>query len=251
MSNQFLDHRPRRRVLPFLLLAVVGLLVFVAVGVAIESGSGPHGPRSYAPPAAIPPPGSVTGVNPGGSPAPGDTGPLQLIQGDKLINGVSVGYPHSMIGAVSAAVEYWRQIGSTLDPDRAAAVGRLIADPSWSAAPQQLAVGPISARKALGLAVDGPVPAGASVILAPVEYQLRSTSADNVQVLLLATYTTSSPSQEPQTRMGVYPLQLHWAASGDWKIPAPSGSDTTDYSSLVAEPGSVQASAYGWQELKQ
>lgn len=251
MSNQFLDHRPRRRVLPLLLLAVVGLLVFVAVGVAIESGSGPHGPRSYAPPAAIPPPGSVTGVNPSGSPAPGNTGPLQLVQGDKLINGVSVGYPHSMIGAVSAAVEYWRQVGSTLDPDRAAAVGRLVADPSWSDAPQQLAAGPISARKVLGVATGGPVPAGASVILAPVEYQLRSVSGDNVQVLLLATYTTSSPSQGPQTRMGVYPLQLHWAASGDWKIPAPSGNDTTDYSSLVAEPGSVQASAYGWQELKQ
>ncbi|MFD9687303.1 hypothetical protein ACFWXO_16280 [Kitasatospora sp. NPDC059088] len=246
--NQFLD-RPRRRILPLLLLGVVGLLAFVAIGVAIESDNGPRGPKAYTPPAAIPPPGSVTGVESTGSPAPGVIGPLQLIHGERLVNGVQLGYPHSTVGAVSAAVEYWRQLGSTLEPDRAAAVARVVAADSWSDAADTLAQGPVATRKALGLPAKGQLQPGASVILSPVEYQVRSVGPGSVQVLLLATYTTSVPGTGMQTRMGVYPLDLVWSA-GDWRIPAPSGNPTTDYTSLTAEPGTPQASAKGWQELK-
>ncbi|MFF2611739.1 hypothetical protein [Kitasatospora sp. NPDC058046] len=247
--NQFLDHRPRRRILPLLLLGVVGLLAFVAIGVAIESGSEPRGPKVFTPPAAIPPPGSVTGVDSTGSPTPGLTGPLQLVRGERLVNGVQLGFPHSTVGAVSAAVEYWRQLGSTLEPDRAAAVARLVAADSWSSAADDLAKGPVATRKGLGLPQTGQLQPGASVVLSPIEYQVRSVGPDNVQVLLLATYTTSVPGTGMQTRMGVYPLDLTWSAN-DWRIPAPSGNSTTDYTSLTAEPGSPQASAKGWQELK-
>ncbi|HEV2347923.1 MAG TPA: hypothetical protein VGS97_27800 [Actinocrinis sp.] len=246
MSNQFLDRR--RRVLPLVIAGAAALLVFVAVGVAIESALSPHKAESYTPPAAVAPPGSVTGVNPSGTSAVGIQGPLKIVQGSQLINGVHIGFTHSSVGAVSAAVEYWTQIGSTLDPDRAAAIGRLVADPSWTQGPAQLAQGPVSTRKALGLPTTGAAPTGASVVLEPVEYQLRSYSADDVSLLLLADYTTTAPNQGSQTHLGVFPLDLRWSV-GDWKILAPSGS--TDYSNLAVEPGSAQASADGWQQLQQ
>ncbi|GLW53034.1 hypothetical protein [Kitasatospora phosalacinea] len=248
--NQFLDRRPRRRVLPLLLLGIVAFLGAIAVGVAIESDSGPRAPRVYTPPAAIPAPGSVTGVEPSGETAASDlAGPLQLIRGARLVNGISVGYPHSSVGAVSAAVEYWRQLGSTLEPDRAAAVARIVAVPNWSDAADTLAKGPVATRKALKVPTSGQLDPGTSVVLNPVEYQVRSVGPDSIQVLLLSTYTTSVPGAGMQTRMGVYPLDLVWSGD-DWRVPAPSGTSTTDYTSLIAEPGSPQASAKGWNELK-
>ncbi|MEY9942161.1 hypothetical protein [Streptacidiphilus sp. MAP5-3] len=251
MANPFLAPK-RRRVFPRLIAAAVALLAFVAVGVAVESQLGPRAPKTYAPPTAIPLPGASATAGPSDEPSasssPALSGALQLIQGAQLVNGVRIGYPHSTAGAVSAGVEYMQQIGSTLDPDRAAAVGRLVADPSWSDAPQQLAQGPTITRKELGLPATGQVPANASVVLAPVEYQVLSATANSAKVLLLATYTTSSPGQGIQTRMGVYPLDMHWSA-GDWHVLA--STDTTNYSSLTAQPESPDASAKGWQELKQ
>ena len=41
--------------------------------------------------------------------------------------GVGVGYPHSLTGAVSAAVEYYSQLGSNLEPQRGTVLGGLIA----------------------------------------------------------------------------------------------------------------------------
>jgi len=42
---------------------------------------------------------------------------------------------------------------------------------------------------------------------------------------------------------------MHWAR-GDWKILAPPAHGT-DWSGLVAQPGSRQATADGWQPLDQ
>jgi hypothetical protein len=42
-------------------------------------------------------------------------------------------------------------------------------------------------------------------------------------------------------------MVMHWAA-GDWKfLPM----DTTDYSSLAAQPGSAQAASDGWTNFTQ
>lgn len=84
-------------------------------------------------------------------------------------------------------------------------------------------------------------------MLSPVDYQIPSARKDTVDVLLLATYTTSSPSQGTQTRMGVYPLTMHWSAR-DWHVKAPGKAE--DYSDLSAEPGTPDATEKGWQELK-
>lgn len=239
--------RPRR-VLPVLVVAVIGLLAFVAVGVAVESALSPHKPENTRPPAADPLPGAQASTPRTTSAAPSPAnGPITLVQGISLINGLRVGYPHSLTGAVSAAVEYWTQLGSTLDPDRAATVARLTANPTWIGAPATFAEGPTNVRKTLGLAASGPVPTGASVQLEPVEYQVRDASANTVTVLLLADYTTTTPAEGTTTHVGVFPLDLIWTA-GDWKI---ADANSQDDASLAALPGSAQASANGWQEMTQ
>ncbi len=246
MRTRFLN-RPRR----WPLLAAGGglaLLLAVAIGLTVQTGS-PRTPGRKATPAAVQPPGPVAGTTGPGSPAPapGLSGPLHLIRGSQLINDVYLGYPHSTAGAVSAAAEYMTGLGSTLDPDRAAAVMRLTADPSYPAGPQDFAQGMVSTRNDLGLPASGPVPDGVSTALDAAEYQVRDATADQVTVLLLADYVLTLPGQGTQTRVVVYPLRMHWAA-GDWKILRPD--DSAGYSGLSAEPGSAQAAASGWQELE-
>ncbi len=170
---------------------------------------------------------------------------MRVVQGTQLVNGVYLGFPHSTVGAVSAADELATLVVSTLDPDRAAAVMRLVAGPSYGDGPQQAAQGAVSDRKALGLPASGPVPPGYSFELVPVEYQVEGASADRVTVLLLSDFISATPGQGTTTGIGVFPVALGWSA-GDWKVlPAAP----RDYSGMTAEPGSPQAAALGWQEL--
>lgn len=233
------------------LLYVAGVLVLMVIGLVVEVAISPrHAPQPL-PPTKVPvPPWAVTATP---SPSPTNssqvslTGPLKVVQGRQFINGVYLGFPHSTTGAVSAADEFLTLIASTLDPDRAAAVMRMVADPGYLSGPQQAAEGAANDRRDLGVPASGPLPQVLSLQTEPVEYQFRDVTADRVTVLLLCDFVATVPGQGTQTRVGVFPLQMHWA-SGDWKILPPV---TTDYSSLSAEPGSPQAAASGWQPLLQ
>jgi hypothetical protein len=238
------------------LIYVVGVLAVAVIGLVAEAAlnRGPQPSRSLSqvsiptPPWAAPTQAQATTPSLSAeSRRPALTGPVQVIQGRQLINGVYLGYPHSTIGAVSAAVEFLAATDSTLDPDRAAAVMRMTADPDYPHGPQQAAEGITSVRKDLGLPANGPVPAGASFQIEPVEYQVRAVSANRVTVLLLCDFISTMPAQGTVTRIGVFPVRMHWA-EGDWKILPPNAAT---YSSLNAEPASPQAAALGWQELDQ
>ena len=245
-----------RRWLRWALLYVVGVLALMVVGLAIEAAISPgHQAPQTLPPTAVPvPPWASTTP----SPATGGTGqsakaasaalvgPVQLVQGRELINGVYLGFPHSIAGAVSAATGFFTAIGSTLDPDRAAAVMRMVADPTYPDGPQQAADGAVNDRKGLGLPASGPLPQGASLQVQPAEYQLRGVTPDQVTVLLLCDFTATVSGQGTQTRIGVFPVRLHWYAD-DWKILAPGAAS---YADLAAAPASPQAAALGWQELE-
>lgn len=247
MAKPFLA--PRGRWPLYLLLAAAALAVTVAAGLAAEVALGPHPRENYRLPPVPPLPGagtparSAAGVHrrPAG-------GPLQVIQGRHLApGGIRTGFPRTLAGAVSAAVEDWSQIGSDLDPARAAVIGRAIMAPSWRKGPAALAAGVRRTRAGLGLAPAGPVPAGAQVTFTAVAYQVRHAGRGQVTVLLLAYYTTTVPGQQPQTSTGVYPATMRWER-GDWKITAPG---RADYSGLGAQPGSPRAAAAGWQPLDQ
>jgi hypothetical protein len=226
---------------------MAALLLLIAIGLVIEVALGPKEKVNLLPPSPIPVPTGSDPAAPATSAPPASlTGPIQIIQGSQLVNGVYLGFPHSTQGAVSAAQEFMSQIGSTLDPDRAAAVLRLTADPTYPGGPQTFAHGTISERKDLGLPVTGQVPPAASVVLDPVEYQVREVTPGQVTVLLLADDLITLPTQGTQTRVGVYPLRMHWTED-DWKILAPA--PRTSYSTLSAVPGTPQAASDGWQEM--
>ncbi|MET8160327.1 hypothetical protein ABZT47_28545 [Sphaerisporangium sp. NPDC005289] len=246
MSDIFL--RRRRPVVFYLFVIALGLVTYVVVGLVVQTALMPKRPSDHRVPAAAPIPGWVVGIHQDGSLVRfGEhPPPLQLLPGSRMVHEVSVGYPHSMLGAVSAAVEYWGQIASTLDAARAAQVGTVIADPVWKTAATKLSEGPINTRRRLGLPTNGPVPDDASVLLTPVSYQIRQIAPDSVTVILLGYYQITLPGQDPQNRIGVFPLQMRWVA-GDWKMPSPTLS--ADYSGLQALPGSDEAAVFGWLPL--
>lgn len=224
------------------------LVIGLVIEQAVSPGPADHWGEPPKSPAPAPPTTRTATTRPTGTPAgsPSLTGPLQVVQGRQLVNGVYLGYPDSTVGAVSAADEFLTAIDSTLDPDRAAAVMRLAADPSYGNGPQQAAAGVISDRKKLGLPADGPVPQGASVETEPVEYQVRDVTTDRVTVLLLCDFVTTLPDQGTQTKTGVFPVSLHWAED-DWKV-LPQTSK--DYENLSADPDSPRAAGLGWQQLE-
>lgn len=247
MTRPFLS---RRRWWPLYALGAAGILVAaVAAGLAAETALGPHPRETSKIPPVAPLPGATSSA-PAPASAPGwwADGPLQVLTGrNKAPGGIRTGFPDTLAGAVSAAVEDWSQIGSDLDPARAALIGRAVADPSWHRGPVALAAGVRRTRTGLGLRSSGRIPAGARVTFTAVEYQVRAASARRVTVLLLAYYTTTVPGQQAQTSFGVYPVTMHWARV-DWKILAPSG---PAYSGLSARPGTPRAAADGWQPLDQ
>jgi hypothetical protein len=171
-----------------------------------------------------------------------DGEPLKLVPGGQRISGVQVGFPHTRAGAVSAAVEYWSQVASTLDPDRAATLGRLITDDSWTAAAAVFASGATDARRALSLPTTGDTVEGASITVESEAYQLRDVSADRITVLLLGYVTTVSPSEGDRTQIEVHSADMHWSGQ-DWKI---ERAPDTDYSELTEQPGTAAAVAAGW-----
>lgn len=240
MSNPLL--RRRRPVRRYALTAVAVIVLLVAAGLVIETALSPRQPENLRPP-----PVPSFGDTAPAAGSRGALGPLQVIQGSTQAGGMYTGFPDTLPGAVSAAAEDWGQVGSTLSPARARVIGAIVADPSWSGGADAIAQGTVSTRQAFGLPASGPVPAGASVTLTPMEYQVRQVSAGRVTVLLLGYYAISLPQQQPRTQIGVYPATMHWTGR-DWKVMAPDPG--ADYSSLAAQPGSAQAAAAGWQPLR-
>ncbi len=245
-SNEFMakPKGPKRAVIAVIVVGVVA----TAVGYVLGSGGSAAGQASGATN-----PGASAHSNPSGSahaaaPTPAvNLGSIRLVQGTVLVNGLYTEFPHSAVGAISAADEYITALGSTLDPDRAATVARLAADPSYTNAQVDAATGTQNTRTSLGLPATGAVPQGYSVEVDAVAYQLKSESADSAEVLLLAYFTEATPSIGTVAHAAVFPMVMHWSA-GDWKfLPM----DTTDYSALAVQPGSAQAASDGWTNFTQ
>ena len=221
----------------FLVLAAGGALLWVnrpgagTDGIVAKRASSPSTAAAVLSPSAVAP-----------------VEPLRLVRGSRTVDGVQVGFPRSTAGAVSAAIEYWTALGATLEPSRARDIGERIAVRSWTTAGDDLAAGPQRTRRQLGLPADGELPAGTSVSLGPVAYQLRDAADQRTTVLLLAYLISTTPTAGTQNRLGVFPAPLQWD-DGDWRITR--ASSAADYQSLVAAPGSAQAAAAGWLDFVQ
>jgi hypothetical protein len=245
------SYRPRRRWLRWFFVYAGCTLAVAVIGLVIEAAVSPGSGQPQNPGSVFPvSPATSTSSGPapsaaGSSSSPALSGPMQVTQGREQINDVYLGFPHSTAGAVSAADYVVSEVFSTLDPDRAAAVMRLTAAPSYASAPEQAAQGAISDREDLGIAASGPVPAGYSLLVQPEQYQLRNVRADSVTVLLLCDFTTTRPATGTQTQIAVFPVQMLWAQA-DWEVASFGAGDDA---SLGAEPFSSAAASLGWQEL--
>jgi hypothetical protein len=202
-----------------LLVAVVGSWIGVGNDARHQAGGGPSAPAT-----------------PEGS-------PLRLVAGTRLVNGIYTRYPHTKAGAVSAAVEFMTELGSTLNPDRAATVARFAADRSYRAAAQDAAASAVAARRALGLPVSGPLPPGTAAFLVPVMYQVHG-RANELTVLLLFNYTLTAQSGVAE-HVGVTAVRLTWTPAS-WRLLAPPAHDVA---ALLATPGTASAAAKGWEAM--
>lgn len=215
-----------------LVLAMVSIVVVLVLLIAV----GGH---------AAPGPGARHQV-PGGpiAPATPTAQTLRLVTGSGWVNGIYTDYPRTEAGAVSAAVEFVTELGSTLSPDRAATVARLTADRSYLAAENEAAAAAIAARRAFGLPTTGLLAPGTAAFLVPVMYQLRAVSADGLTVLLLSDYTLTAPSGVAE-HVGVTAVRLTWTPSG-WRLLRPPA---LDLAALFATPGTGSATAKGWKAM--
>jgi hypothetical protein len=219
MDNAFLA--PPRRWWSRVAVGLVGLAVGVAVTALLLGGGRNAAPASFAatrtPANAVPSTARSGAPSATAEPVPGVAGPLTLVHGTHSSGGISIGYPHSQVGAVSAAVEYGTQCGSTLDVQRSTQIGRVIADASYGDVGTAFAQGMANTRHHLGLPSNGPVPPGASMTFSTMAYQVRDAQADRVTVLLLAYLTTTTPADGMRQRYIVVPALMVWTG-GDWKL---------------------------------
>ncbi|WP_306215408.1 hypothetical protein [Actinoplanes sp. RD1] len=247
MSNSFLN-APRRGRRLAVTAAGAALVAGVAVATVVagqhDDAPAPAAPGEPAISAQAPLAVAPVPVASASSPA---TVPVTLVAGARRVNDVEVGFPHNAAGAVSAAVEYATQLGSTLDPQRASDIGEAIGDRNSGMLPAVFAQGPLNSRHKLGLPETGLLPTGASMTLGPVSYQLRDQGKDRVTVLLLGYITTITPAQGLKNAVGVFPAPLVWS-DGDWKL-VRRAPDAPDYAELRFAPGSTEAVAAGWLPL--
>ena len=225
-----------------LALGIVAVLAILAGHLVAGGSQGSHGSH-----AAAGHPGQQSASS---SPAPDSSAapkgsPLRLTSGMSWVNGIYTRYPRTEAGAVSAAVEFITELGSTLNPDRAATVARLTADSSYRAAAQDAAASAIAARHALGLPPSGPLPQGTGAFLVPVMYQLqRGISAGQLTVLLLYNYTLTAQSGATE-HVGVTAVRLTWTPAS-WRMLTPPAHDLA---ALLATPGTTDAAAKGWEAM--
>ena len=184
---------------------------------------------------------------PSASPFPVPLGTVSLVQGARLADGIEIGFPHTLIGAISAAAEYVDAVASTLDPDYAASVMRLAGDPADTTLPADLAHSSIGLRAALQLPTSGPLLPPIAFLTTAQMYQLRDVSANRVTVLLLTSCTFINAHGGTARTTGVFPAHMHWTGR-DWKL-AGIGGAGEDYSDLAATPNTQTAADQGWQTL--
>jgi hypothetical protein len=220
-----------KRILPAT-VALGVLLIATLITVALVTTH--HGHRT-----------NPTGTRP--DPATDPTGAITLVQGSRAADGVELGYPHTTIGAISAAADYLDAVASTLDPDYAATLMRTAGDPANSTLPNDLAHSTVLLRGDLQLPTSGPLPAPVVFQTTAQMYQLRNISTNCVLVLLLTTNTFINARGGSAQTMGVYPVQMHWT-SGDWRLSGIGGT-AQNYSGLAATPDTAAAVAHGWLAL--
>ncbi|GLX01821.1 hypothetical protein [Microtetraspora sp. NBRC 16547] len=170
--------------------------------------------------------------------------------------GYPIGFPHTELGAASAAAAAL-EAAWTLDGAQAEQAAVLYAPPEQRKAASDGARAAVSGwRATLGLPKDGKLPEGASLRTQTIGVQWRARAQDQVQVSILVqvTATTGGDGDGP-TYSSPYAMTLLMAwypgvrgdNQGDWvNIPDP----TPPAVPQTTLPGTPEFAAAGWKPLK-
>jgi hypothetical protein len=197
-------------------------------------------------------------------PAPAATSPRESV-GDSVLlarpsgyegaAGYPVGFPHTELGAVSAAAATL-EAAWTLDLDQAEQAAVLYAPPEQHDAARDGAHEAVAGwREILGLPKDGALPEGAAMQTRTIGIQWKARAKDQIQVSVLVQVTATKGVQDTDpTYSSPYAMSLlmAWhpdmrgANRGDWvNIPDPLSTTVP----RVALPGTPEFTAAGWKPL--
>jgi hypothetical protein len=243
-----LDSKARRARLRLALIGVAVVGTLAAGGVlgvmTLNANDKDVKPEAKASPSTS---GSATTPPPNRERTPAEASPITLLKPKSNTDGIGTGFPHTALGATSAAITYWEDLDLLDD---------VIAQKQWTAiaakdSPETIDEGVSEVRKVregVGLPPSGGTPDGITFSTNVRASLIRSldTSGDVVVVwMFYDRYATirdrgadDNPLKDETTN-----LILKWD-SGDWKV-------TTDpqYTAKVKGPHAYDpASTYAWAD---
>jgi hypothetical protein len=171
---------------------------------------------------------------------------LELPPGSALQGFVPTGFPHTELGAESAAWR-WSALMLSLDPDASAAAARVWASPAYVDAPVQMAQAALSARSHLGLPPAGS-PGAVFLVVQPLMVRLVVEDPSQPVVDVLVKIDAGGASGARSSRIDVVEFYLGWESGlNDWRVRDhpldPQRAADTD-----VQPGSAEAYAMGWRD---
>ncbi|MCG5215802.1 hypothetical protein [Streptosporangium sp. KLBMP 9127] len=166
--------------------------------------------------------------------------------------GYPIGFPHTELGAASAAAATLEAVW-TLDPVAAEQAAALYAPPDQREAAQagakEIARG---WRETFGLPKDGALPAGAAMRTTTIGVQWRAKTADQIQVSILVEVKAAKGTDDTGPAYAspyAMNLLMTWnpdIRGGDWvNIPDPQPASIP----AVAKPGTPEFRTAGWKPI--
>ncbi|QXJ25894.1 hypothetical protein AGRA3207_007462 [Actinomadura graeca] len=175
--------------------------------------------------------------------------PVLLPQAGRMLDDkFPVAFPFTPEGA-AAAMAAMLACTWTLDAAANQAAADVYAQPRLRAVARR-AGRPAAAdlRLQIGLPASGAVPEGAYVSLIPIGVRWRQPGPGQVQVAMMATFTSAAGAQAaPLTQTVTLGAAWRWdrgVRGGDWVF---TGDDVDDLVPLIAEPGTARFAALGWR----
>ncbi|GAA0464540.1 hypothetical protein ACFQ2B_40495 [Streptomyces stramineus] len=241
MSLASLDQRRRaaRRRLTLLaagvLAAGAGVTAFFVLG-SDDSGSG--GGQHEASPSASAPAAIPTG---------GSNTPTLLPKAKEVREGVPVGYPHTLEGAISAAAHY-TDANDLFTPEAAERQGKVMGEPNYTQLIGTYArMAAQKARQDRGLPESGESDTANFYANQSRAYSIASAADDKVTVWLLTDSTVSVKGVSKNSTQ-VRGAVMVWA-QGDWKMSVDTLDGLPERQPKPATPGSPEAAQEGWRAL--
>lgn len=230
---------PRRRGLGVLLAAVVVLLVAAAVGITLAVTGGGKNRSHGATPAPPPTRFGIPSPQPARSATADPSAPLLLPRPARTAaNGVPLGFPYSIEGAVSAIV-HW--IPMTMPGDEKRQLDALRTVGTRQYIKNEIPILHEDYQK-------NPVAAGTWVVGTPVAYQLISgLDVDRITVAMLTVLQAGNATGTTKTDLWANDFRLLWQ-DGDWHLDL-----VEDPPASVTLPPSIAPEMYrkhGWKDFQ-